>query len=1026
MASIFDMQPLEEGGPIARGGFTYQDHVAAAYCLEMFRKGSMLAVWCETQDDILLEKTVNGQRITELIQVKSDALDQLWSIVKLCERETRKKIKVVGSSIVEKQLAKDRGDETSHFRLVTLLDINAELSILKKASEQRDQVELGALIAKFKQRLGSYASPKGNGADYWIRNMQWDVRESAQALENSNLLALEQYLTDELGLPLLLHHKRELYGSLVDVVRRLAGGRWADGPKQKRITREELLQWIAEAASRFPTALRPQQAQELVSLERESIGRCEARWQVLGVSPDVAKNLATDPSVGAASVELLGSLERPFSLLVGDLGSGKPNIGIASFTLEDDMYFQPREALRRSGLPSDHIRPVVDGEAVRDWQVGDCTTVVWPYDSDFGPIGTELSQPVLRYLWNARTSLVNSIMFGDETKVEAGLAWYEFGRLTAHRLRTPLSITFAFVSTHNHFALDVGGKVFNRTAPVIKLPLEATVEQHTTLLGALNSSTGSFWLRQICAPKGGSGIGRGIQNEAWEGRLTFNATQIANFPIPARQPTQLPAALVKASTALQAQLPAATLASWGGPESGELRPWLASARDLATRQRHQLIAWQEELDWQIYESFGLVEAAPPSAAAEATAGQVSLPEGAAVDAIPAEGIELGQRAFEIVLARRMAAGEAQSTWFERHGSTPITEVPRHWPAAYRELVERRIRRIADDPNIRLIEQPEYKRRWNTEPWDEQQERALRQWLLNRLEGYFFDSDRMLEITADDADKKASAESIREIRGSFIGGQRPALISTNQLAEVVQADAAFLKVAEVYVGAAGFSVPKLVRELVESESVPFLPFQRYKESGLRKRQDWERTWDLQRKEDAIEAEVRGQKSEVGGRKSEVGEEQIKALIKKRQKEEIGEIPVPPKYASANFKSSTFWRLRGKLDVPKERWINYAGVEREGDPSTVIAWAGWNHLQQAQALAEYYITAKDTWGWTPERLTLLLAGLADLLPWLKQWHNELNPEYGMGLGEYFAGFLDEEYRKNGTTVESVDGMRLGEES
>ena len=102
---------------------------------------------------------------------------------------------------------------------------------------------------------------------------------------------------------------------------------------------------------------------------------------------------------------------------------------------------------------------------------------------------------------------------------------------------------------------------------------------------------------------------------------------------------------------------------------------------------------------------------------------------------------------------------------------------------------------------------------------------------------------------------------------------------------------------------------------------------------------------------------------------------------------------------------------------------AWSEREGDPSPVIAWAGWNHLQQAQALAEYYITAKDTWGWSPERLTLLLAGLADLLPWLKQWHNELNPEYGMGLGDYFAGFLDEECRKNGTTVEGVEGKRFG---
>ena len=145
----------------------------------------------------------------------------------------------------------------------------------------------------------------------------------------------------------------------------------------------------------------------------------------------------------------------------------------------------------------------------------------------------------------------------------------------------------------------------------------------------------------------------------------------------------------------------------------------------------------------------------------------------------------------------------------------------------------------------------------------------------------------------------------------------------------------------------------------------------------------------------------------------------------KKREVGDIPVPPKYASADFKSSTFWRLRGKLDVPKERWVSYPGAEREGDPSPVIAWAGWSHLQQAQALAEYYLTAKDTWGWPPERLTPLLAGLADLLPWLKQWHNDLNPEYGLGLGDYFGGFLDEECRKNGTTVLAVQRKQLAEQ-
>lgn len=62
-----------------------------------------------------------------------------------------------------------------------------------------------------------------------------------------------------------------------------------------------------------------------------------------------------------------------------------------------------------------------------------------------------------------------------------------------------------------------------------------------------------------------------------------------------------------------------------------------------------------------------------------------------------------------------------------------------------------------------------------------------------------------------------------MRGSFPGGQRPALVSTNQLADLVQADAAFLKVAEVYAGAAGFSVPKLVESERADRPVPIVSF-----------------------------------------------------------------------------------------------------------------------------------------------------------------------------------------------------------
>lgn len=70
-------------------------------------------------------------------------------------------------------------------------------------------------------------------------------------------------------------------------------------------------------------------------------------------------------------------------------------------------------------------------------------------------------------------------------------------------------------------------------------------------------------------------------------------------------------------------------------------------------------------------------------------------------------------------------------------------------------------------------------------------------------------------------------------------------------------------------------------------------------------------------------------------------------KRRKTTEIGSIPVPPKYKSSDFLSNTFWRLRGALDVPKERFVSYPHCARDADGSLVVAWAGWDHLQQATA-------------------------------------------------------------------------------
>ena len=124
-------------------------------------------------------------------------------------------------------------------------------------------------------------------------------------------------------------------------------------------------------------------------------------------------------------------------------------------------------------------------------------------------------------------------------------------------------------------------------------------------------------------------------------------------------------------------------------------------------------------------------------------------------------------------------------------------------------------------------------------------------------------------------------------------------------------------------------------------------------------------------------------------------------------ELGDVPVPPKYASKDFKSAIYWSLRGKLDVPKERWVSFPGAEREGDSGLVIAWAGWNHLQQAQALAAYLEDLKSS-GATESKQMLLLAGLSQLIPWLRQWHNDLDPALGVRLGDYFLSYLEDELR------------------
>lgn len=612
-------------------------------------------------------------------------------------------------------------------------------------------------------------------------------------------------------------------------------------------------------------------------------------------------------------------------------------IGVFGISAADEVLLADHSAFKRLGTEDHIVRPVLSGDELRDWSGVTGAVAIFPY-VDEQLVDISHLQKLGHWLWDYRTFLGSRTTFAKHTYFEEGRPWWEWHQVTLRRISTPLTITFAEVATHNHFVLDRGGKVFKQTAPVIKLPADAGEDEHLGLLGLLNSSVACYWLKQVCQKKGAHLAGKRTREE----RYAFNSTNVAELPLPKERPVSLGRILDSLVREVESCLPAALFQrSSTSALSLPTQKVIDEMRDRTAGLRRMAVAWQEELDWSCYAYYGLL----PDGTNDLIFDPCEPPE-----------IRLGERAFEIVLARGLAAGRETTTWFERHGSTPITEIPLHWPEGYRQVVQRRIDLIERDRNVGLIERPEYKRRWNTPVWGDLEHAALRDWLLGRLEAPHF------WLAAD--------------------GQPPQLTTVSRLADAVRNDADFMQIAELYAGHSGFDVAHVVAGLVAGESVPFLPVQRYTDTGLRKRGQWEDVWMLQRREDACE--------------------------------EVGKIPVPPKYQSNDFLKMDFWRLRGGIDVPKERWVSYPGCERGTDTSLVIAWAGWDHLQQATALAAYYLEMKDNEGWSRERLQPLLAGLLELVPWLKQWHNDVHPSFGERMGDYYEGFLSEQARDLGFTV------------
>ncbi|BCL27146.1 BREX-2 system adenine-specific DNA-methyltransferase PglX [Streptomyces aurantiacus] len=639
------------------------------------------------------------------------------------------------------------------------------------------------------------------------------------------------------------------------------------------------------------------------------------------------------------------------------LGSRAVSIGRTTATGADDAYFLPNLGTAQRLGDESAIRTLITGDVVRDFQFTGSATVRNPYSGQENRVSIDPNNHLVTHsLWPFRTQLTNRVIFG-KTVIENDYPWYCHLENYSSKLTTAKGISFAFVSTHNHFTLDTQSRLFNRTAPVIKLPKDANEDEHLALLGVLNSSTACFWLKQVSHDKGSQGINEGFKSQEWERFYEFTGTKLQDFPLPTPLPLFLGRSLDALAQELATHEPSAICAANELPT----RTRLDDANTAWTRTRQRMIALQEELDWEVYHSYGLLTDSERTRLTTLSPTPTTIPQ-----------VRLGERAFEIVLARKQAAGELKTAWFERHRSTPVTKIPPHWPDWYQAIVQARIDTISTRRDLALIERPECKRRWTIDPWEKREKAALRTWLLDRCE------DKTLWF---------------HVLNDFV---QPRTLTIAQLADELEKlpDAkAILNTAHLYathLGKPNLSLTQVLTDVVDAEHVPHLAAYRYKDTGLRKRAQWEAVWEQQREED-------------------------------RTGERL-DIPVPPKYTSADFAKQSYWSNRGKLDVPKERFVSYPDANPDSDPTLLLGWAGWDQRDQATALLNIVSERRKQQDWPAERLVPLLSGIAELMPWLRQWFGEVDEEWGEeSAAEEFQSFLDGELASAQLTPRALSDWR-----
>jgi hypothetical protein len=308
-------------------------------------------------------------------------------------------------------------------------------------------------------------------------------------------------------------------------------------------------------------------------------------------------------------------------------------------------------------------------------------------------------------------------------------------------------------------------------------------------------------------------------------------------------------------------------------------------------------------------------------------------------------------------ARPMELRAAWAGAVEGLDGQPNTATPAGWVTPGLEaLWEARAAATEADPFLRLLEDPKYKRRWLLTP--------------KHLSGEVLTFKHRVAPALRDVLLDALEQTLKE---------DPTPQTPRTLARALRDDPKVQAVAALYAQQPEPDLRALFAALIEEEAVPLTAAQRYTDAGLVKHAAWRQTWAAQDAEDRGEAVT---------------------------------VPLPPKYGSGDFRKPAYWRARGKLDVPKERFVR---LPVDADQGPLVLWAGHPAPERMAALAGRFDEAEDQ----AEQLALLVA-MHELLPELLRWWGE-DTRYTTPLRAIWPADLEARRRKLGLTVEAIEAWR-----